>query len=276
MTSKLDGKVALVTGSGRGIGRSIALKLASEGARIVVNDLDNDPAMETVQAIREAGGQAVACVGSVTAPDFAERFVGTAVNEYKGLDIVVNNAGYTWDNVIQKMSDEQWYAMLDCHLTAPFRILRAAQPIISKLAKAEKEAGQRVVRKVVNISSVAGLFGNAGQTNYSAAKAGIVGMTQTLAKEWGRLNVTVNCVAYGFIKTRLTVSAAGEATANIEGREIKVGVNPDLMAAMERSIPLGRGGSPEEAAGAVYLFCIPESDYVSGQTLMCSGGLTGI
>ena len=273
---KLDGKVALITGSGRGIGRSIALKLAGEGARIVVNDLDMDPAQETVSAIREAGGQAVACVGSVTAPDFAERFVGTAINEYKGLDIVVNNAGYTWDNVIQKMSDEQWYAMLDCHLTAPFRILRAAQPIISKLAKAEKEAGQRVVRKVVNISSVAGLFGNAGQTNYSAAKAGIVGMTQTLAKEWGRLNVTVNCVAYGFIKTRLTVSAAGEATANIEGREIKVGVNPDLMAAMERSIPLGRGGSPEEAAGAVYLFCIPESDYVSGQTLMCSGGLTGI
>jgi 3-oxoacyl-[acyl-carrier protein] reductase len=276
MTRKLDGKVALVTGSGRGIGRAIALKLAGDGARIVVNDLDNDPAQETVHAIREAGGQAVACVGSVTAPDFAERFVGTAVNEYKGLDIVVNNAGYTWDNVIQKMTDEQWYAMLDCHLTAPFRILRAAQPVIRALAKDEAEAGKRVVRKVVNISSVAGLFGNAGQTNYSTAKAGIVGMTQTLAKEWGRMNVTVNCVAYGFIKTRLTVSAAGEATANIEGRKIKVGVNPDLMAAMERSIPLGRGGSPEEAAGAVYLLCIPESDYVSGQTLMCSGGLTGI
>jgi 3-oxoacyl-[acyl-carrier protein] reductase len=276
MTLKLDGKVALITGSGRGIGRAIALKLAGDGARVVVNDLDADPAQETVQAIREAGGQAVACVGSVTAPDFAERFIGTAVNQYKGLDIVVNNAGYTWDNVIQKMSDEQWYAMLDCHLTAPFRILRAAQPVIRGLSKAEAEAGQRVVRKVVNISSVAGLFGNAGQANYSTAKAGIVGMTQTLAKEWGRMNVTVNCVAYGFIKTRLTVSAAGEATANIEGREIKVGVNPDLMAAMERSIPLGRGGSPEEAAGAVYLFCIPESDYVSGQTLMCSGGLTGI
>ena len=276
MTRKLEGKVALITGSGRGIGRSIALKLASEGASIVVNDLDAEPAEETVQAIREAGGRAVACVGSVTAPDFAERFVGTAVSEYKGLDIVVNNAGYTWDNVIQKMSDEQWYAMIDCHLTAPFRILRAAQPIISKLAKAEKEAGNRIVRKVVNISSVAGLFGNAGQANYATAKAGIVGLTQTLAKEWGRMNVTVNCVAYGFIKTRLTGSAAGDATANIDGREIKVGVNPDLMAAMERSIPLGRGGSPEEAAGAAYLFCIPESDYVSGQTLMCSGGLTGI
>jgi 3-oxoacyl-[acyl-carrier protein] reductase len=276
MTHKLDGKVALITGSGRGIGRSIALKLANDGARIVVNDLDNDPAQETVQAIREAGGQAVACVGSVTAPDFAERFVGTAVNEYKGLDIVVNNAGYTWDNVIQKMTDEQWYAMIDCHLTAPFRILRAAQPVIRRLSKAESEAGQRVVRKVVNISSVAGLFGNAGQANYSTAKAGIVGMTQTLAKEWGRMNVTVNCVAYGFIKTRLTTSAAGESTANIDGREIKVGVNPDLLAMMEKSIPLGRGGTPDEAAGAVYLFCIPESDYVSGQTLMCSGGLTGI
>jgi 3-oxoacyl-[acyl-carrier protein] reductase len=276
MTRKLEGKVALVTGSGRGIGRSIALKLASEGARLVINDLDEEPAQEVVQAIRAAGGQAVACVGSVTAPDFAERFVGAAVSEYKGLDIIINNAGYTWDNVIQKMTDEQWYAMLDCHLTAPFRILRAAQPVIRALSKAETEAGQRVVRKVVNISSVAGLFGNAGQTNYSAAKAGIVGMTQTLAKEWGRMNVTVNCVAYGLIKTRLTSGAAGESTANIEGREIKVGVNPDFLAAMERGIPLGRAGTPDEAAGAVYLFCTPESDYVSGQTLLCSGGLTGI
>ena len=276
MTLKLDGKVALVTGSGRGIGRAIALKLASEGARIVINDLDDGPAQETLAEIRAVGGQAVACVGNVTAPDFAERFVGTAVSTFQGLDIVVNNAGYTWDNVIQKMTDEQWYAMLDCHLTAPFRILRAAQPVIRALSKADAEAGRRVVRKVVNISSVAGLFGNTGQANYSTAKAGIVGMTQTLAKEWGRMQVTVNCVAYGFIKTRLTVSAAGASTANIDGREIKVGVNPDLMAAMERSIPLGRGGTPEEAAGAVYLLCIPESDYISGQTLMCSGGLTGI
>ena len=276
MTRKLEGKVALVTGSGRGIGRSIALKLAGEGARVVVNDLDAAPAQEAVQAIRDAGGEAVACVGSVAAPDFAERFISTAMSEYKGLDIIVNNAGYTWDSVVQKMTDEQWYAMLDVHLTAPFRILRAAQPVIRGLSKAEVEAGHRVVRKVVNISSVAGLFGNAGQVNYSTAKAGIVGMTQTLAKEWGRMNVTVNCVAYGFIKTRLTISAAGESTANIDGREIKVGVNPDLMAMMERSIPLGRGGTPDEAAGAVYLLCIPESDYVSGQTLMCSGGMTGI
>jgi len=268
--------VALITGSGRGIGRSIALKLAAEGARLVVNDLDAEPAQDTVQQIRDAGGLAMACIGSVTAPDFAERFIGTAVSEYKGLDIIVNNAGYTWDSVIQKMTDEQWYAMIDCHLTAPFRILRAAQPVIRALSKAENEAGQRIVRKVVNISSVAGLFGNAGQSNYSTGKAGIEGLTKTLAKEWGRMNVTVNCVAYGFIKTRLTSSVAGESTANIDGRDIKVGLNPDLLASLERSIPLGRGGTPDEAAGAVYLFCIPESDYVSGQTLMCTGGLTGI
>jgi 3-oxoacyl-[acyl-carrier protein] reductase len=276
MSKTLEGKVALVTGSGRGIGRAIALKLASQGASVVINDLDDAPAQEVVAEIRAAGGQAVACVGSVTAPDFAERFVGTAVSEFKGLDIIVNNAGYTWDNVVQKMTDEQWYAMLDVHLTAPFRILRAAQPVLRALNKQDKEAGRSVVRKVVNISSVAGLFGNAGQANYAAAKAGIVGMTQTLAKEWGRLNVTVNCVAYGLIKTRLTVSAADDATARIEGRDIKVGVNAGLLAAMEQMIPLGRGGTPEEAAGAVYLLCIPESDYVSGQTLMCTGGLTGV
>jgi len=277
MSRKLEGKVAVVTGSGRGIGRAIALKLASEGARLVINDLDEDPAQEVREEIRALGGEAVVCTGSVTAPDFAERLMGTTVDAFQGLDILVNNAGYTWDSVIQKMTDEQWYAMIDVHLTAPFRILKAAQPIIRALHKADTEAHRRVVRKVVNISSVAGLFGNAGQANYAAAKAGITGVTMTLAKEWGRMQTTVNCVAYGLIKTRLTEATAdAQATAHIEGREIKVGVNPDLMAMMERSIPLGRGGTPEEAAGAVYLFCIPESDYVSGQTLICSGGITGI
>lgn len=276
MSNKLDGKVALVTGSGRGIGRSIAMKLASEGARLVINDLDADPAQETVAAIKAMGGEAVACTGSVTAPDFAERFIGAAVENYKGLDIIVNNAGYTWDSVIQKMTDEQWYTIVDCHLTAPFRILRAAQPVIRALSKSEMEGGQRNVRKIVNVSSMAGVFGNSGQTNYAAAKAGVMGMTLTLAKEWGRMNVTVNCVAFGFIKTRLTGSAAEGTTEMIDGREIKVGVNPGLLSMMEQIIPLGRGGTPDDAAGSVYLFCIPESDYVSGQTLICSGGLTGI
>jgi 3-oxoacyl-[acyl-carrier protein] reductase len=273
--ARLDGKVALVTGSGRGIGRAIALKLASEGARLVVNDLDREPGEETVAAIKSAGGEAVMCQGSVTAPDFAERFIKTAVDTYKGIDILVNNAGYTWDSVIQKMTDEQWYAIIDCHLTAPFRILRAAQPVIRALAKAEAEAGKGVNRKIVNVSSVAGLGGNAGQANYATAKAGILGLTKTLAKEWGRMRVNVNAVAFGFIRTRMTeVTADSETRIRIEGRDIKVGINPDLMKVMEAQIPLGRGGTPEEAAGAVYLFCIPESDYVSGQTLVCGGGFT--
>jgi len=275
MSEKLGGRVAIVSGSGRGIGHAVALKLASEGAKLVVNDLDREVAEQAVADIRAAGGEAVSCWGNVTAPDFAERFVRTAVDSFGGLDIIVNNAGYTWDNVIQKMTDEQWYAMLDCHLTAPFRILRAAQPVIRGLARQDAEAGIRHHRKVVNISSIAGLGGNAGQANYAAAKAGVTGLTKALSKEWGRLLVNVNTVAFGLIRTRLTEATAdADAKVSIDGRQIKVGVNPDLMKAMEAQIPLGRGGTPAEAAGAVYLFCIPESDYVSGQTLICGGGFS--
>ncbi|MFH2086275.1 MAG: SDR family oxidoreductase [Pseudomonadota bacterium] len=271
--NKLQGKVALVSGSGRGIGREIALKLASDGARVVVNDLDAEPANETVATIAAAGGEAVACVGSVTENGFAERFVGSALESFGGLDIIVNNAGYTWDNVIQKMTDEQWAAILDVHLTAPFRILRAASDFIRDAAKKEAEAGCEVFRKVVNVSSTSGVFGNAGQANYAAAKAGINGLTKAMAKEWGRYRVNVNSVAFGLISTRLTQPlTAGEASVDIEGRQIKVGVQPAHLKAAEAMIPLGRGGTPEEAAGAVYLFCIPESNYVSGQVLVCGGG----
>ena len=270
---RLDGKVALITGGGRGIGREIALKLGSEGARIVVNDLDPEPAEEVVQTIRANGGEAVACVGSVTAPDFAERFVGMATETYQGLDIIVNNAGYTWDAVIQRMTDEQWYAMMDVHLTAPFRILRVAQPVIKALHKLESDSGDEVFRKVVNISSIAGLDGNAAQANYATAKAGIVGMTRTLAKEWGRYKVNVNCVAFGIIQTRLTAPGTAGGGISVEGRSIKVGMSKELMEISEKMIPLGRSGTPQEAAGAVFLFCLPESNYLSGQTLVCSGGL---
>ena len=270
---KLDGKIAIVSGAGRGIGRSIALKLAAEGASVVVNDLDPDPAHQVVDEITGAGGRAVACPGSVSAADFGERFVGTATQHFGGLDIVINNAGYTWDTVVQKMSDDQWDAILDVHLRAPFRILRAAQPVISKAAKAEAAAGREVHRKVVNISSVAGLYGNAGQVNYASAKAGIVGLTRTLAKEWGRYQVNVNAVAFGFIETRLTTASAdGSATIDIEGREIKVGVNPALLAMATQMIPLGRPGTPDEAAGSVVMLTYPEADYVSGQILVTGGG----
>ena len=267
----LEGKVALITGSGRGIGREIALKLAGEGARVVVNDLDAEPASETLRAITDAGGRAVALVGSVTDPDFGERFVQLAVDTYGGLDIIVNNAGYTWDSVIQKMTDEQWDSILDVHLKAPFRILRAAQPVISALAKREAAQGAASCRKVVNISSIAGLGGNAGQANYAAAKAGIDGLTKTLAKEWGRYNVTVNTVAFGYIKTRLT-DTEGAAHIEVDGTRIKVGMSKELHSMTEQLIPLGRPGTPRDAAGAVYLMCLPESDYISAQTLVCGGG----
>lgn len=271
---KLDGKVAVVSGSGRGIGRAIAMKLADEGARVVVNDLDTEPAKDTVAAIESAGGRATACVGSVTDADFPDRFVSTATDTFGGLDIIVNNAGYTWDSVVQNMTDEQWDAIFDVHLKAPFRILRAAQPAISAAVKQAKQAGEPVpCRKVVNISSLAGIGGNPGQANYAAAKAGIMGLTNTMAKEWGRYNVTVNTIAFGLITTRLTETTADSGgTIEVEGREIKVGINPELRSSMEQLIPLGRAGTPDDAAGAVCLLCLPESDYVSAQTLVCSGG----
>lgn len=273
MQQKLDNKVALVSGSGRGIGREIALKLASEGARVVINDLDAVPAQQTVADIQARGGQAVACVGSVTDAGFADRFVATALEQFGGLDIIVNNAGYTWDNVVQKMSDEQWEAMLAVHLTAPFRILRAASHFIRDAARKEADAGAPVFRKVVNISSTSGVYGNAGQANYAAAKAGINGLTKAMAKEWGRYKVNVNSVAFGLIMTRLTeASAEADTKIDIAGQQIKVGVNPQILKNAEALIPLGRGGTPEEAAGAVYMFCIPESNYVSGQVLVCGGG----
>lgn len=274
MRGDLAGRVAIVSGSGRGIGRAIATKLASQGARIVVNDLDAEPAERTAGDIRAEGGEAVTCPGSVADPDFPDRFVTTAVEAFDGLDIIVNNAGYTWDGVLQKVSDEQWHAMLDVHLTAPFRILRAAQPIVSAAVRAERTAGRPVpCRKVINVSSIAGLGGNPGQVAYAAAKAGLGGLTTSLAKEWGRLNVTVNTVAFGLIETRLTTAAAGAgATIEVAGRELPVGVNRELLEEMHRRVPLGRPGTPEEAAGAVVMLCRPDADYVSGQTISCAGG----
>ena len=272
--AKLDGKTAIISGSGRGIGRAIAEKLASEGASVVVNDIDTVPADETVAAIQAAGGNAVACAGDVTAADFGERFVGTALDNFGSVDIIVNNAGYTWDNVIQKMSDEQFQAMLDVHTLAPFRIMRAASDYMRGAAKKEAEEGREVWRKVVNISSISGTRGNAGQINYSSAKASMIGMTQTMAKEWGRYRINVNCVAFGYIETRLTQSVEGEKpTIAIGDRDIQVGVPAQVNKMSSMMIPAGRPGTPQEAAGSVYMFCIPESDYVSGQIIVCGGGI---
>ena len=269
---RLDGRVALVTGGGRGIGQALCLQLANEGAKVVVNDLDAEPANETVEKIISSGGEAVACAGSVTEPDFAKRFVSTAIDTYGDIHILVNNAGYTWDAVIQKMGEDQFDAMIDVHLKAPWRILKEAAEFIRVKSKEEAISGQEVFRKVVNISSISGSRGNAGQTNYSSAKSGIIGLTKTLSKEWGRYKVNVNSVAFGYVETRLTEATDEKAEIEIEGRKIGVGVPKANMAAMNAMIPVGRGGTPEEAAGAVLLFCLPESNYISGQLIEVTGG----
>ncbi len=274
MAFSLYGKAALVTGSGRGIGRAIAVKLAGAGAAVMVNDLDEAEAKETESIVRSGGGKAGSLAGDITKPEFPTQLVDATLTAFGAIDIIVNNAGYTWDNVIQKMTDEQFQAMLDVHLTAPFRILRAACGYIREAAKREAAEGRRVMRKVVNITSIAGIDGNPGQAAYSSAKAGVVGLTKTLAKEWGRYNVNVNAVGFGLIETRLIQPLAGDDSGiEIQGRHIRVGVQPKALEALKSACPLGRLGTPEEAAGAVLFFCSPLSDYVTGEVLICGGGL---
>ena len=271
--TRLTDKVALITGAGRGIGLAIAEKLGQEGARLVINDLDEEPASQAVQSLKERGYQAVACVGSVTEHGFAERFIQTAIDEFGGVDIIINNAGYTWDGVIQKMTDEQFQAMLDVHMVAPFRILRAAAPFIRQASKAEVAEGRVVHRKIVNVSSITGIVGLAGQANYSSAKAGLIGFTKTMAKEWGRYNVNVNCVAFGHIDTRMTATYEdAPSKVDIGGRDIVVGIPKQMVDDYVATIPLGRVGTPQDAAGSVFLLCSPEADYISGQVLQVTGG----
>jgi 3-oxoacyl-[acyl-carrier protein] reductase len=269
----LNDKVAIITGSGRGIGRAAALKFAEEGAKVVVSDIDPEPAEETVADIKKAGGEAVACVGDVAAVDFGDKIVQTAVDSWGALHITVNNAGFTWDSMIHKMSDEQWDKILDIHLKAPFRIIRAAQPYFCNAAKQEMEKnGNAVARKIINISSVAGIGGNLGQANYSSAKAGIVGLTKTMSKEWARYNVQANCVAYGFIDTRLTQDKEKGIAVDTGKEKVAVGVPAKQRELFIRMIPMGRPGTAEEAASTILFFASPLSDYVSGQVLICGGG----
>jgi 3-oxoacyl-[acyl-carrier protein] reductase len=269
----LDGKVAIITGSGRGIGAATAQLLGSEGARVIVSDLDAAPAEETAAAIHAAGGQAIVIAGDVTDPAFPKRLIQGTLDAFGGIDIIVNNAGYTWDAVIQNMTDKQWYAIMDVHTTAPFRILREASHFIREAAKQEAAANGRAnPRKIINVSSVSGVYGNAGQANYSTAKAGITGLTKTMAKEWGRFNVQSNCVCYGFIDTRLTAAKESAEKIQRDGEEIALGI-PDQMRQMAAlTISLGRPGTPQEAAGPVLFLASPLSNYVSGIVLEVTGG----
>jgi 3-oxoacyl-[acyl-carrier protein] reductase len=268
----LDGKAAIVTGSARGIGRATAELLAEQGAKVVINDLDADVAQ---QAAGEIQGETTVFAGDLTKPGVPDELVKKALDDFGQIDIIVNNAGYTWDGVIHKMTDEQFQAMLDIHTIAPFRIVRAAAPYLRDAAKKEKEAGQEVFRKIVNVSSISGTMGNAGQANYSSAKSAVVGLTKTLAKEWGQFKINVNAVAFGFVETRLTASKEGAETIERGGEKIQLGI-PDQMRQMASMlIPLGRGATPEEAAGGIFILCTPWANYIHGQVLHVTGGQFG-
>jgi 3-oxoacyl-[acyl-carrier protein] reductase len=268
----LDGRAAIVTGSARGIGRATAELLAEHGAKVLINDLDGDVAD---QAAGEIQGDTTVFAGDLTKPGVPDELVQKALDDFGQLDIIVNNAGYTWDGVVHKMSDEQFQAMLDIHTVVPFRLVRAAAPYLRETAKKERDAGEEVFRKIVNVTSISGTMGNAGQANYSAAKAGLVGLTKTLAKEWGGFKINVNAVAFGFVETRLT--AAKEDAEKIErgGQEIQLGIPEQMRAMASAIIPLGRPASPEEAAGGVFILCTPWANYIHGQVLHVTGGQFG-
>ena len=265
----LSRKVAIVTGSGRGIGRSIASKLAQAGAQVMINDLDPEPCHEAAAAI--AGSAAFP--GDMTAPAFPQQLVDATLQRFGAIDVIVNNAGYTWDNVIQKTSDDQFQAMLDIHLVAPFRLLRAASGWLRETAKRESAEGKRVMRKVVNITSIAATDGGPGQAGYGSGKAGVIGLTRVLAKEWGRYNINVNCVGFGLIETRLIQPLTADSSIEIKGRNIQAGVQPKVMETLTSLSPLGRSGSVDEAAGPVVFFCSPLADFITGEVLIVSGGM---
>ena len=267
----LDSRIAIVTGAAQGIGRAIAHKLASQGAAVLANDLDAERLAVLEEEVARGGGVCGTFAGDVTAADFGDRAVASCLERFGDLHIVINNAGYIWNSRILNHTDEQWYAMIDVHATAPFRLLRAAGRHFRDTAKSGLS---RRARKVVNVSSISGLFGEATQFSYSAAKSALVGMTRSLAKDWGRYNVTVNCVAFGFIETRLTQTYEKDVPEiHIGDRKLKVGLEATQSELMKSMIPLGRAGTTEEAAGAVYLCCLPESDYISGEIVVAAGGL---
>jgi 3-oxoacyl-[acyl-carrier protein] reductase len=265
----LDDKVAIVTGSARGIGRATAELLSEQGAKVLINDLDGDVAEQTAG---EIGGETVVYAGDLTKEGAADELVRTAIDAWGKIDIIVNNAGYTIDAPIHKMSDDAFQRMLDIHTIVPFRVIRAAAPHLREPAKQERDQGVEVFRKIVNVSSISGTMGNAGQANYAAGKAGVVGLTKTLAKEWGQFKINVNAVAFGYIETRLTASKDADNVMEIGGEKVQLGI-PDQMRGMASMlIPLGRPGSPQEAAGGVFFLCSPWSNFVHGQVLNITGG----
>jgi 3-oxoacyl-[acyl-carrier protein] reductase len=265
----LDGKVAIVTGSARGIGRATAELLSEQGAKVLINDLDTDVAEQTAS---EIAGDTLVFGGDLTKPGVPDELVQNVIDAWGKVDILVNNAGYTLDAPVHKMSDDWFQHMLDIHSIAPFRMCRAVAPHMREPAKKEREEGVEVFRKIVNVSSISGTMGNAGQANYSSGKAAVVGLTRTLAKEWGQFKINVNAVAFGYIETRLTASKDEANTMEIGGEKVQLGIPDQLRGMAAMLIPLGRAGTPEEAAGGVFFLCSPWANYVSGQVLNITGG----
>jgi 3-oxoacyl-[acyl-carrier protein] reductase len=265
----LDGKVAIVTGSARGIGRATAEILAEQGAKVLINDLDGDVAEQTAS---EISGDTLVFAGDLTEPGIPDQLVQKVVEEWGQVDILVNNAGYTLDAPIHKMSDEWFQRMLDIHSIVPFRMCRAVAPHMREPAKKEREEGREVFRKIVNVSSISGTMGNAGQANYSSGKSAVIGLTKTLAKEWGQFKINVNAVAFGYIETRLTASKEESNVMEIGGEKVQLGIPDQLRGMASMLIPLGRPGTPQEAAGGVFFLCSPWANYVHGQVLNITGG----
>jgi 3-oxoacyl-[acyl-carrier protein] reductase len=265
----LDGKVAIVTGSARGIGRATAELLSEHGASVLINDLDGDVAEQTAS---EIAGETAVYAGDLTQEGAPDELVAAAIDHWGKLDIIVNNAGYTIDAPIHKMSDDAFQRMLDIHTVVPFRVIRAAAPHLREPAKKEREEGREVFRKIVNVSSISGTMGNAGQANYAAGKNAVVGLTKTLAKEWGQFKINVNAVAFGYIETRLTASKDESNIMEIGGEKVQLGIPDQLRGMASMLIPLGRPGTPEEAAGGVFFLCSPWSNFVHGQVLNITGG----
>ena len=268
-------QVVIITGAGRGIGAAAAKLFAQNGAKVVVNDLDAAALKSVVVEIESAGGVALDVPGSVTDPDFPDRLMKLSMEAFGKINVLVNNAGYTWDGMIHKMTDEQWQAMLDVHATAPFRMIRALASYWRDAAKAEiQNTGvPQQPRCIVNISSTSGLHGNIGQANYATGKLGIVGLTKTIAKEWGNLGIRCNAVAFGLIDTRLTQSKHQNERIQIGERSIALGIPDEIRQAAAAHIPLGRAATPEEAASGILLMASPLAAYITGHTLEVTGGV---
>ncbi len=253
MTAGLDRRVALVTGAGHGIGRAIALRLATEGATVVINDIEPDACGATVHAIEAAGGRGLAAPGNVTDPADTDAVLAAAENAFGTLDILVNNAGVTRDAPVQRMSDDDWRIVQQVALWGSFYMCRSA----TALLRGSRESPPCHHRKVVNMSSSVGIYGASGTANYSAAKAGLIGLTKALSREWARHRINVNAVAPGLIT----------------GTQLTAAKPPELIARVEAQVPLGRAGTPEDVAGAVAFLCSTDADYITGQVLELHGGL---